>query len=62
MADRHGNKGIISKILPRQDMSYLPDGTPIDMMLKPLGVSSRMNVGKIFSKFNFMTQLPLGNF
>ena len=48
MAGRHGNKGIVSKILPRQDMPYLPDGTPIDMMLNPLGVPSRMNVGQIF--------------
>ena len=48
MAGRHGNKGIISKILPREDMPYLPDGTPIDMILNPLGVPSRMNVGQIF--------------
>lgn len=48
MAGRHGNKGIISKILPRQDMPYLPDGTPIDIVLNPLGVPSRMNVGQIF--------------
>jgi DNA-directed RNA polymerase subunit beta len=48
MAGRHGNKGIISKILPRQDMPYLPDGTPIDILLNPLGVPSRMNVGQIF--------------
>ena len=48
MAGRHGNKGIISKILPRQDMPYLPDGTPIDMILNPLGVPSRMNVGQLF--------------
>ena len=48
MAGRHGNKGIISKILPRQDMPYLPDGTIIDIMLNPLGVPSRMNVGQIF--------------
>tara|TARA_B100000683_G_scaffold8301_1_gene9052 strand:- start:14758 stop:18018 length:3261 start_codon:yes stop_codon:yes gene_type:complete len=48
MAGRHGNKGIISKILPRQDMPYLPDGTPIDMILNPLGVPSRMNVGQIY--------------
>jgi DNA-directed RNA polymerase subunit beta len=48
MAGRHGNKGIISKILPRQDMPYMPDGTPIDMILNPLGVPSRMNVGQIF--------------
>nr|YP_009629045.1 RpoB [Lewinskya incana]QBX99190.1 RpoB [Lewinskya incana] len=48
VAGRHGNKGIISKILPRQDMPYLQDGTPIDMVLSPLGVPSRMNVGQIF--------------
>ena len=48
VAGRHGNKGIISKILPRQDMPYLPDGTPIDILLNPLGVPSRMNVGQIF--------------
>ena len=48
MAGRHGNKGIISKILPRQDMPYLPDGTPVDILLNPLGVPSRMNVGQIF--------------
>jgi len=48
MAGRHGNKGIISKILPREDMPYLPDGTPVDMLLNPLGVPSRMNVGQIF--------------
>jgi DNA-directed RNA polymerase subunit beta len=48
MAGRHGNKGIISKILPRQDMPYLPDGKPIDMILNPLGVPSRMNVGQLF--------------
>ena len=48
IAGRHGNKGIISKILPRQDMPYLPDGTPIDILLNPLGVPSRMNVGQIF--------------
>ena len=48
MAGRHGNKGIISKILPRQDMPYLPDGSPVDILLNPLGVPSRMNVGQIF--------------
>jgi len=48
MAGRHGNKGIISKILAREDMPYLPDGTPIDMILNPLGVPSRMNVGQLF--------------
>nr|AWI68505.1 RNA polymerase beta subunit [Pediastrum duplex] len=48
MAGRHGNKGIVSQILPRQDMPYLPDGTPLDMVLNPLGVPSRMNVGQIY--------------
>ena len=48
IAGRHGNKGIISRILPRQDMPYLPDGTPIDVILNPLGVPSRMNVGQLY--------------
>ena len=47
MAGRHGNKGVISKILPREDMPFLADGTPIQIMLNPLGVPSRMNVGQI---------------
>ncbi|KAK4438784.1 DNA-directed RNA polymerase subunit beta [Sesamum alatum] len=52
VAGRHGNKGIISKILPRQDMPYLQDGRPIDMVFNPLGVPSRMNVGQIFECSN----------
>ncbi|MBW4492742.1 MAG: DNA-directed RNA polymerase subunit beta [Oscillatoria princeps RMCB-10] len=48
MAGRHGNKGIISRILPQEDMPFLPDGTPVDIVLNPLGVPSRMNVGQIF--------------
>ena len=48
LAGRHGNKGIISRILPRQDMPYLPDGTPVDIIFNPLGVPSRMNVGQVF--------------
>ncbi len=48
MAGRHGNKGIISRILPIEDMPYLPDGTPLDIVLNPLGVPSRMNVGQVF--------------
>nr|YP_010601446.1 RNA polymerase beta subunit [Eremogone acicularis]WAM61022.1 RNA polymerase beta subunit [Eremogone acicularis] len=48
VAGRHGNKGIISKTLPRQDMPYLQDGRPVDMVFNPLGVPSRMNVGQIF--------------
>ena len=47
IAGRHGNKGIISRILPRQDMPFLPDGTPVDILLNPLGVPSRMNVGQL---------------
>lgn len=48
MAGRHGNKGIISRILPAEDMPYLPDGSPVDIVLNPLGVPSRMNVGQVF--------------
>nr|QOU10586.1 RNA polymerase beta subunit [Pedospumella sp. Jangsampo120217C5] len=48
LAGRHGNKGVISRILARQDMPHLPDGTPVDIILNPLGVPSRMNVGQIF--------------
>ena len=47
LAGRHGNKGVISKILPVQDMPFMPDGTPVDIILNPLGVPSRMNVGQV---------------
>ncbi|HEY8428788.1 MAG TPA: DNA-directed RNA polymerase subunit beta, partial [Sandaracinaceae bacterium] len=47
MAGRHGNKGVVSRILPEEDMPFLPDGTPVDIVLNPLGVPSRMNVGQI---------------
>jgi DNA-directed RNA polymerase subunit beta len=47
MAGRHGNKGVIAKILPEEDMPYLPDGTPVEVVLNPLGVPSRMNVGQV---------------
>ncbi len=47
MAGRHGNKGVISKIVPQEDMPFLPDGTPVDVVLNPLGVPSRMNIGQI---------------
>jgi DNA-directed RNA polymerase subunit beta len=47
MAGRHGNKGVISRVLPEEDMPYLPDGTPVEIVLNPLGVPSRMNVGQI---------------
>nr|YP_010386078.1 RNA polymerase beta subunit [Cosmarium blyttii]UPO65148.1 RNA polymerase beta subunit [Cosmarium blyttii] len=48
VAGRHGNKGVVSRILPREDMPYMQDGTPVDMVLSPLGVPSRMNVGQLF--------------
>src|SRR5437867_11404530 len=47
MAGRHGNKGVVSRALPEEDMPYLPDGTPVEIVLNPLGVPSRMNVGQI---------------
>jgi DNA-directed RNA polymerase subunit beta len=47
MAGRHGNKGVISRILPIEDMPYLPDGTPVDIILNPIGVPSRMNIGQV---------------
>ena len=47
MAGRHGNKGVVSRILPEEDMPYLQDGRPVDIVLNPLGVPSRMNVGQI---------------
>src|SRR5262249_19167537 len=47
MAGRHGNKGVVSRILPIEDMPYLPDGSPVDVVLNPLGVPSRMNVGQV---------------
>jgi DNA-directed RNA polymerase subunit beta len=47
MAGRHGNKGVVSRIVPQEDMPFLPDGTPVDVILNPLGVASRMNIGQI---------------
>ena len=47
LAGRHGNKGVVAKILPEEDMPYLPDGTPVDIILNPIGVPSRMNLGQI---------------
>ncbi|WP_010528979.1 DNA-directed RNA polymerase subunit beta [Lentibacillus jeotgali] len=60
MAGRHGNKGVISKILPEEDMPFLPDGTPIDIMLNPLGVPSRMNIGQVFEMHLGMAARELG--
>ncbi len=47
LAGRHGNKGVISKIVPEEDMPFMEDGTPVDVILSPLGVPSRMNIGQI---------------
>jgi DNA-directed RNA polymerase subunit beta len=66
LAGRHGNKGVISRIAPVEDMPYLPDGTPVDMVLNPLGVASRMNIGQILethlgwaaSKLNYKVASP----
>src|SRR5690606_35346480 len=60
MAGRHGNKGIISKVLPVEDMPLMEDGTPVDMVLNPLGVPSRMNVGQIFETHLGMAARGLG--
>lgn len=60
MAGRHGNKGIVSKIVPREDMPYLPDGTPVDIVLNPLGVPSRMNLGQLFETALGWAGLKLG--
>ena len=60
MAGRHGNKGVISKILPVEDMPYMEDGTPIDIMLNPLGVPSRMNIGQVLELHLGMAAKELG--
>ncbi|MBY6015543.1 DNA-directed RNA polymerase subunit beta [Qipengyuania gaetbuli] len=61
MAGRHGNKGVISRILPVEDMPFLEDGTPVDIVLNPLGVPSRMNVGQIFETHLGMAARNLGH-
>ncbi|OGQ65638.1 MAG: DNA-directed RNA polymerase subunit beta [Deltaproteobacteria bacterium RIFCSPLOWO2_12_FULL_50_11] len=60
MAGRHGNKGVISRILPKEDMPYMADGTPVDIVLNPLGVPSRMNVGQILETHLGWAALGLG--
>jgi len=60
MAGRHGNKGVISRILPEEDMPYMPDGTPVDVMLNPLGVPSRMNIGQVLELHLGMAARSLG--
>ena len=69
MAGRHGNKGVVAKIMPEEDMPFLPDGTPIDIVLNPLGVPSRMNVGQVLEthlgwaaqKLKFYATTPIFN-
>ncbi|MFH1008746.1 MAG: DNA-directed RNA polymerase subunit beta [Candidatus Latescibacterota bacterium] len=60
MAGRHGNKGVVSKIVPEEDMPYLPDGTPIDIVLNPLGVPSRMNLGQLLETHHGWAANKLG--
>ena len=60
MAGRHGNKGVISKILPIEDMPIMPDGTPVDIMLNPFGVPSRMNIGQVLEVHLGMAAKKLG--
>ncbi len=60
MAGRHGNKGVISRILPSEDMPFLPDGTPLDIVLNPLGVPSRMNIGQVLEVHLGMAAKKLG--
>ncbi len=60
MAGRHGNKGVISRILPESDMPFMPDGTPVDVMLNPLGVPSRMNIGQVLEMHLGMASRSLG--
>ncbi len=60
MAGRHGNKGVVSRILPQEDMPFLPDGTPLDICLNPLGVPSRMNIGQVLEVHLGMAAKALG--
>ena len=60
MAGRHGNKGVVSRILPVEDMPFLPDGTPLDIVLNPLGVPSRMNIGQVLEVHLGMAAKALG--
>ena len=61
MSCRHGNKGVISKVVPEEDMPFLEDGTPIDMILNPLGIPSRMNIGQVFETQLGFASKTLGN-
>jgi DNA-directed RNA polymerase subunit beta len=62
MAGRHGNKGVIARILPEEDMPFLPDGTPIEIVLNPLGVPSRMNLGQVLEAHLGWTAMALGQY
>ena len=61
MAGRHGNKGVVSRVLPEEDMPYMSDGTPVDMVLNPLGVPSRMNVGQVLETHLGLASKSLGH-
>ena len=60
MSGRHGNKGVISRIMPEEDMPYLPDGTPVDILLSPMGIPSRMNLGQVLEVHLGMAARALG--
>jgi hypothetical protein len=61
LAGRHGNKGIVSKIVRQEDMPFLEDGRPVDLVLNPLGVPSRMNLGQIFEAFSVQQEENLAS-
>ena len=60
MAGRHGNKGVVSRVLPVEDMPYLPNGRPLDIVLNPLGVPSRMNIGQVLETHLSLASEALG--
>ena len=60
LASRHGNKGVVARILPAEDMPFMADGTPVDVILNPLGVPSRMNLGQLFETHLGMAAKALG--
>ena len=60
MAGRHGNKGVVSRVLPQEDMPFLPDGRPLDIVLTPLGVPSRMNIGQVLEVHLGYAAMALG--